>query len=84
LCNAHGVASLAALAPREQRALLMAARTAKEALSQSAAAEVTLTHPDGTIWQRTLSRAVFGTLCQPLIDRTIAATRRALRDARLQ
>ncbi|MEI7298639.1 Hsp70 family protein, partial [Paraburkholderia tropica] len=32
----------------------------------------------------TLSRAVFGTLCQPLIDRTIAATRRALRDARLQ
>ncbi|RQM44572.1 Fe-S protein assembly chaperone HscA [Paraburkholderia bannensis] len=84
LCNAQGVASLAALAPREQRALLMAARTAKEALSQSDTAEVTLTHPGGAIWQRTLSRAVFGALCQPLIDRTIAATRRALRDARLQ
>lgn len=84
LCEAHGVASLASLAPHEQRSLLMAARAAKEALSQSETVSVAMTLEDGTVWQRTLSRAAFAALCQPLIDRTIAATRRALRDAKLR
>ncbi|WP_042270696.1 Fe-S protein assembly chaperone HscA [Paraburkholderia heleia] len=84
LCEAHGVASLASLAPHEQRSLLMAARAAKEALSQSETVSVAMTLADGTVWQRTLSRAAFAALCQPLIDRTIAATRRALRDAKLR
>ncbi|MBB2932222.1 Fe-S protein assembly chaperone HscA [Paraburkholderia silvatlantica] len=84
LCEAHGVASLASLAPHEQRSLLMAARAAKEALSQSETVGVAMTLADGTVWQRTLSRAAFAALCQPLIDRTIAATRRALRDAKLR
>ncbi|PYE21410.1 molecular chaperone HscA [Paraburkholderia silvatlantica] len=84
LCEAHGVASLASLAPHEQRSLLMAARAAKEALSQSETVSVAMTLTDGTVWQRTLSRAAFAALCQPLIDRTIAATRRALRDAKLR
>ncbi|CAG9267906.1 Fe-S protein assembly chaperone HscA [Paraburkholderia unamae] len=84
LCEANGVAGLASLAPHEQRSLLIAARAAKEGLSQSETASVAMTLTDGTVWQRALSRAAFAALCQPLIDRTFAATRRALRDANLR
>ncbi|WP_454766022.1 Fe-S protein assembly chaperone HscA [Cupriavidus campinensis] len=84
LCQMHGVASLASLAPGEQRSLLMAARTAKEALSQSETVDVTVKLADGAVWQRPLSRPEFAELCRPLIDRTLTATRRALRDAQLQ
>ncbi|SDC76336.1 Fe-S protein assembly chaperone HscA [Paraburkholderia lycopersici] len=84
LCEAYGVASLAALAPRQQRALLTAARAAKEALSQMEATDVSVVLPDGVTWRRTLSRAAFAARCQALVERTIGATRRALRDAKLQ
>lgn len=84
LCEAYGVASLAALSPRQQRALLAAARTAKEALSQTETADLTIALPDGATWQRTLSRAEFAARCRPLIERTMATTRRALRDAKLR
>lgn len=84
LCHAHGVASLASLAPHEQRGLLMAARAAKEALSESETADVAVRLTDGTLWQRVLSRTEFAALCVALIERTIAATRRALRDAKLK
>ncbi|TDV26856.1 molecular chaperone HscA [Paraburkholderia caballeronis] len=84
LCDAHGVAGLASLAPGGQRAVLTAARAAKEALSQTDPVEVEAALPDGTAWRRTLSRAAFATLGEPLIERTLAATRRALRDAKRQ
>jgi len=84
LCQMHGVASLASLAPGEQRSLLMAARAAKEALSQSETVDVGVKLADGAVWRRPLSRPEFAELCRPLIDRTLTATRRALRDAQLQ
>ena len=84
LCEAQGVASLAALSARQQRALLHAARTAKEALSQADSVEATVTLPDGPAWRRMLSRAEFAARCRPLIKRTMSATRRALRDAKLR
>jgi molecular chaperone HscA len=61
--------------PHEQRALLVAARAAKEALSD--ADSVTL--KSGALAQ-TVSRAQLDALCKPLIDRTLAAVKRVLRD----
>ncbi|WEY42226.1 Fe-S protein assembly chaperone HscA [Paraburkholderia sp. SUR17] len=84
LCNAHGVGGVASLGPRDQRAVLVAARAAKEALSQTDTVEAVVEMADGTVWRRTLTRATFAALGAPLIERTLAATRRALRDARLQ
>jgi molecular chaperone HscA len=61
--------------PHEQRALLLAARAAKEALSDSD--RVTL--QSGAIKQA-ITRAQLGALCKPLIDRTLVAVKRVLRD----
>ncbi|WP_114812251.1 Fe-S protein assembly chaperone HscA [Paraburkholderia kururiensis] len=83
LCEAHGVGGVASLGPRDQRAVLVAARAAKEALSQMDAVEAVAKMADGTVWQSTLSRTAFAALGTPLIERTLAATRRALRDAKL-
>ncbi|EIF34033.1 Fe-S protein assembly chaperone HscA [Burkholderia sp. Ch1-1] len=82
-CNRHGVEGLAMLAPSAQRRLMMAARVAKEALSQSETAVIALAHADRSIWQAALSRAQFAELGAALVARTLAATRRALRDAKL-
>ncbi len=83
-CAQHGIAGLAALDPGAQRGLLAAARKAKEALSRVDSTALTLTAPDGTAQQAILSRAQFAELGAPLIARTMTATRRALRDAKLQ
>ncbi len=61
--------------PHEQRALLVAARAAKEALSD---ADTVALH-SGAIKQ-IVTRAQLDTLCMPLIDRTLAAVKRVLRD----
>jgi len=82
-CTQHGIAGLAALPPASQRSLLAIARTAKEALSQAETSVLSLSHADGNAQQAILSRAQFAELGAPLIARTMAATRRALRDARL-
>ena len=82
-CRQHAISGLAALPPASQRSLLMAARNAKEALSQAQTTMFTLCHADSTAQQAILSRAQFSELGAPLIHRTIAATRRALRDAGL-
>ena len=82
-CRQHAISGLAALPPASQRSLLMAARNAKEALSQAQTTMFTLCHADSTAQQAILSRAQFSELGAPLIHRTIAATRRALRDADL-
>jgi molecular chaperone HscA len=82
-CALHGIAGIEALAPGAQRSLLAASRAAKEALSHADAAPVSLAREDGTVMQAALLRAQFADLGAPLIARTVAATRRALRDAKL-
>ncbi|MDO9199117.1 Fe-S protein assembly chaperone HscA [Rhodoferax sp.] len=82
-CTQHGIDGLAALPPTSQRSLLAAARTAKEALSQIETSVLSLSHADGNTQQAILSRAQFAELGAALIARTLAATRRALRDAKL-
>jgi molecular chaperone HscA len=61
--------------PHEQRALLVAARAAKEALSDVD----TVTLKSGAL-VRTVTRAQLDALCKPLIDSTLAAVKRVLRD----
>ena len=75
----HG---LVADSPRDKRAALVAARAAKEALSaaQSARYEVTM---GGEALAVEVSRAQLEALVRPLVDRTMAAVRKVLRDARL-
>jgi molecular chaperone HscA len=82
-CARHGITGLAALPPTSQRSLLSTARTAKETLSQHESAPLTLSLADGPTLLSTLTRAKFAEFGAALIARTLAATRRALRDAKL-
>jgi molecular chaperone HscA len=82
-CTQHGIAGLSALPPGAQRSLLAASRAAKEALSAHDTTAVTLINADGQTQQAILSRVQFTELGAPLIARTMAATKRALRDAQL-
>jgi molecular chaperone HscA len=75
-------AGLRADSPHDKRAALVAARAVKEALSSS----------DSTPWRAelaggiaevTVSRVQLETLARPLIDRTLAAVRKVLRDAQV-
>ena len=66
----------AAPGPAEHRRLMLASRAAKEALTD--AESVQLSGED-----RTLDRETFGRLVAPLIERTIRACKRAVRDARV-
>ncbi|WP_406663983.1 Fe-S protein assembly chaperone HscA [Gallaecimonas sp. GXIMD1310] len=63
-----------------ERALLSAACTAKEALSDKDSITVAVTL-DGQPYQAVLSREQFADLVAPLIKRTLLACRRAVRDA---
>jgi molecular chaperone HscA len=65
----------------QMRHLLQRARAAKEALSSMAVTEITVRRPDGTTWSGSLSRAQFEELATPLVEKTLAPCRRALRDA---
>ncbi|MFN3811580.1 MAG: Fe-S protein assembly chaperone HscA [Roseateles asaccharophilus] len=67
----------------DKRALLVAARAAKEALSAAEHTEL-LVQLDGGELRQALSRAEFETLCKPLVDKTLAAVRRVLRDAKVK
>ncbi|VFR62430.1 Chaperone protein HscA [plant metagenome] len=69
--------------PRAYRALLVAARAAREALSAQESADYTVELPDGQRLAGTLTRAHFETLAQPLLSRTLECVSRTLRDARL-
>jgi molecular chaperone HscA len=73
-------AGRSAITPHEQRAVLVAARAAKEALTQAPQAVLSCALQDGTLSQP-VTRAQFDALTRPLIDRTLAAVKRALRDA---
>ncbi len=63
------------------RQLMLDARKAKEALSDSESVDLDIDIPGGGRWQGRLDRDTFNTLVDPLIRKTISACRRALRDA---
>lgn len=63
------------LSPSEQKQLLKIACTAKEALTEQT--EITISYKN---WQQTLTRNQFNELIAPLIERTLKACRRAIRD----
>jgi molecular chaperone HscA len=66
----------------DKRAILVAARAAKEVLTD--AAQATLTAPlAGGRLEATVTRDQFDTLTRPLVDRTLASVRRVLRDAKV-
>lgn len=69
---------------RRQRRLLRDARLAKQILSDTDRVAVHVARPSGAVWQGTLTREVLHTLVDPLIERTLAPTRRALKDAGLK
>lgn len=75
--------SLGELSLGERRALLVAARQAREALTDSEEATLAFNRADGTSVTQVLSRGQFDAWAQPLVARTLDAARRALRDANL-
>jgi molecular chaperone HscA len=75
-------AGVAAVSAQDKRAALVAARAAKESLSD--AAEVTWRATiGGTEVAVQVTRGQLEALVRPLVDRTIAAVRKVLRDARV-
>ncbi|MCW8943132.1 MAG: Fe-S protein assembly chaperone HscA [Sedimenticola sp.] len=65
------------------RRLMQIACDAKEALSEMDQVMLNVTLSDGTVWQGDLSREQFNLLVDPLIRKSLAPCRRALRDAGL-
>ncbi len=66
------------------RRLMREACAAKEALTEAESAPIRLELEDGTHWEGELTREQFDTLVDPLIRKTLAPCRRALRDAGLR
>lgn len=75
-CEQAGLGS--DLDPQQQRQLMSAARQAKEALAEQENVAM-----DVLGWQGSLDRHTLNTLVDPLIDKTLRACRRSLRDAEL-
>ncbi|MDE2455501.1 MAG: Fe-S protein assembly chaperone HscA, partial [Burkholderiales bacterium] len=75
-------AGVAALTPHDKRAALVAARAAKEALS-SAEAVPWRTVISGAEQRVEVQRSQLEALARPFVDRTLAAVRKVLRDARV-
>ncbi len=63
------------------RRLMRDACAAKEALTDSEIADLKIELEDGGFWEGSLSREQFNELVDPLIRKTLAPCRRALRDA---
>ncbi|QJR14406.1 Fe-S protein assembly chaperone HscA [Usitatibacter palustris] len=68
---------------RDTRRLLAEAREVKEKLSRADAADAQVTLSYGQNLHLALTRAEFEHLTQPLVQRTLGPTRKALRDAKL-
>ncbi len=75
-------AGVAAVSPQDKRQVLVAARAAKEALTDAEQAVLTC-KIGGQAIEVPVSRERFDALTRPLVDRTLAAVRKVLRDARL-
>jgi len=66
------------------RGLLRDASAAKELLTERETAPLRILLPDGRHWEGEIDRPTFNALIDPLVNRAIAACRRALRDAGLK
>lgn len=90
LCLAQWIMAQAGITSPDaevQRRLLQTARRVKEALSERESVQLSLAAGTGGApadWQATLTREAFEALILPLVDETLKACRRALRDARLK
>ncbi|MDN3921653.1 Fe-S protein assembly chaperone HscA [Roseateles violae] len=74
---------LAAVSAHDKRAVLVAARAAKESLSDADAATLTAELDAGRLAVE-VGRAQFEALAEPLIAKTLASVRRVLRDAKVK
>ncbi|MYZ41755.1 Fe-S protein assembly chaperone HscA [Schauerella aestuarii] len=83
VCATAGVA-LDTLSREHHRALRVAARVAREALSDSDSAVVEAQLGEGMVVSAALSRADFERLAQPLLEKTLDRARQTLRDAGLK
>ena len=72
-----------AVEARDRRAVLVAARAVKEALSKSECADFTCPFRS-TCVELEVVRCELESVAQPLVDRTISAVRQVLRDARVK
>ena len=77
-------AKLPPLSLHDQRALLLACKSAKEHLSHAALTRVHLNLSDGTVVNVGVSQAQFFDMTQNLVSKTLVAVRKALRDAGLK
>jgi molecular chaperone HscA len=68
--------------PQDKRAALVAARATKEALSGTDAADWSATIA-GRGWRVRVGRSQLDALARPLVDRTLAAVRKVLRDGKV-
>ncbi len=75
--------ALSALSAHDTRLLLTHARIAKEQLTEYPQTQVTAILGGGELVDLTLTREAFYEMAQNLVARTLQATRRALRDAKL-
>lgn len=71
-----------ATTPHDRRALLVAARAAKEALTDATDATLRCELADGPL-EATVTRAQFDAVTRPLVERTLGAVKRVLRDGGL-
>lgn len=76
--------NLSALSSQDQRALLLAAKQAKEQLSHQEHAQIQITLSSGSAINLSVSQAQFFESTQALVNKTLASVRKALRDAHLQ
>ncbi|HET9977414.1 MAG TPA: Fe-S protein assembly chaperone HscA, partial [Burkholderiaceae bacterium] len=79
---ALGQARRAARTPHDQRAVLVAARSAKESLSDAGSTVLACTLADGPL-AVAVTRAQLDAVARPLIERTLVSVKRALRDAQV-
>ncbi|WP_019626812.1 Fe-S protein assembly chaperone HscA [Thioalkalivibrio sp. ALJT] len=70
--------------PQRLRRVLLAARQAKEALTDAARTPVEVGRADGSAWSGELDRDTLVELARPLLERTMAACRQVLEDAGLE
>ncbi|MEW5943525.1 MAG: Fe-S protein assembly chaperone HscA [Pseudomonadota bacterium] len=76
-------AKLSALSPRDTRLLLTRAREAKELLTDHPEAHITVVLSTGEMVDLVLTSAEFAAMTQGLVNKTLAPTKKALRDAGL-
>jgi len=76
-------AKLSPLSPADSRTLLVAAREAKENLSEHETAPIVAVLADGTVVNLRLTKAIFTSITANLVAKTLQPVKRALRDARL-